>query len=391
MANFDPLSFTTLIDGSGVVAASAKINYYETGSTTPKAVYSDAGLTSAITQPVRASSLGVMPVVYLKAGRYKRAVTTSADVTLSAYAADPIDASVEMITAASAPSPTFPFLRYYDTGTGHVYERNSTDTGWTDLGAVDSLLNAATVTQQLAGTATTVASTPDSVASLWQRGTDIASAGTLSLPSSGGNVFNITGTTGVTGISSAQGGRAVWLKFAGALTITHNGTSMILPGAANITTVAGDTAIFVNEAAQDASGSNWRCWAYNPASFVPFAIATQAQMETGTSNVVVPPVGRLQNHPGMAKCWLNSDFAGGTTASYNITSIVDTAAGRVTVTIATDFSSINWCPVPSTGSAAAFSGTFTAIAAGTVELKSWDSAGTNTDATAMTFVGYGDQ
>lgn len=396
MANFDPLSFQTLIDSTGAVAASAKIYYYETGTTTPKAVYSNAALSSAITQPVTASSLGVVPIVYLKAGRYKRAVTTSADVSLSAYAADPIDASVEMIVASAAPSPTYPFLRYHNTSDGHVYERKSDDSGWTDLGPVDSIGNAATVTQQLAGTSAAVYATPDSVAGLWQRGTDISSATTLSLPSTGGGVFNVTGTTTITGIGSAQGGRGIWLRFAGALTFTHNATSLILPGAADITTVAGDCAFMVNEAAADASGSNWRCMAYLPASFVPYAIATQAQMETGTSLVLSTPPGRVQYHPGVAKFWAKAT-ANSTTinASHNVTSWADTATGRATCTIATDFSSADWC-CHVTVAEAGTGGCFPSIdaagqAAGTVVVNTRDAAANLGDPTYWHVSGFGDQ
>lgn len=258
MANYDPLSFSTLIDSSGVAAAGAKISYFETGSTTPKAVYSNAALTSAITQPVTCDSLGVMPVVYLSAGRYKRTVTTSTGTTLSAYAADPIDSSQELIAASAAPSTTYAFLRYHNTSDGHVYRRDSTNSSWIDEGAVDSLGNAATVTQQLAGTATTAFCTPDSVAALWQRGTDIASASTMSLPFTGGNEFNVTGTTTITGISTAAGGRKVRFKFASALKITYNATSMVIPGAADLSVPAGAMVEFTNEAAQDATGANWR-------------------------------------------------------------------------------------------------------------------------------------
>jgi len=150
---------------------------------------------------------------------------------------------------------------------------------------VDELINAATVSEVLTGTSTAKAVTPDALAGLWQRGTDIASASTLSLPAGGGGVFNVTGTTGVTGISSAQGGRCVKLRFAGALTITHNGTSLILPGAANITTVAGDVAEFINEAAADASGSNWRCFNYMRADGLP--VNTGSAIASKTTNYTV--------------------------------------------------------------------------------------------------------
>jgi hypothetical protein len=51
------------------------------------------------------------------------------------------------------------------------------------------------------------------------------------------------------------------VRFAAALTLTHNATSLILPGAANITTAAGDVGIFTS----DGSG-NWRCINYETAA-----------------------------------------------------------------------------------------------------------------------------
>jgi hypothetical protein len=50
------------------------------------------------------------------------------------------------------------------------------------------------------------------------------------------------------------------LVFAGALTFTHNATSLILPGAANITTAAGDVAWV-----ESLGSGNWRCLVYMPA------------------------------------------------------------------------------------------------------------------------------
>jgi hypothetical protein len=398
MANLDYISHQTLCDGNGVPYAGAKIYYYETGTTTPKNTYSNAGLTSANTNPVVCDSNGVVPTVYLIAGRYKRTVTTSAGASLSRFDVDPLDASLEMITAASAPSPTYPFMRHYNTTDGHTYRRNSSNSAWIDEGLVDGLLASASVTDVLTGTDTSKAVTPDALAGLWQRGTDIASAATLSLPATGGGVFNITGTTGVSGISSAQGGRSIKLRFAGALTLTHNGTSFILPGAANITTVAGDAAEFINEAAADASGSNWRCFNYEPVDGRVLVSATQAQQEAATSAVfpVTPSVQHF--HTSAAKCWASISVSGGVPTldtNYNITSIADTAVGRCTVTIATDFSSANWAGLEATGGSAATGDhpTVTAKAAGSIELRNYreGAGGALSDPTEYDFVGFGDQ
>ena len=51
------------------------------------------------------------------------------------------------------------------------------------------------------------------------------------------------------------------VQFSGALTLTHNATSLILPGGASITTAAGDVAYFVS-----LGSGNWRCTGYQKAN-----------------------------------------------------------------------------------------------------------------------------
>lgn len=86
----------------------------------------------------------------------------------------------------------------------------------------------------------------------------IASAGTTDLGSTPQQSITITGTTTITSFgSSAMTGAIKFVKFAGALTLTHNATSLILPGGANITTVAGDSATVRYE-----GGGNWRVMHY---------------------------------------------------------------------------------------------------------------------------------
>lgn len=89
------------------------------------------------------------------------------------------------------------------------------------------------------------------------KGSDIASAGTTDIAAATANFVHITGTTTITALGTAQAGAQRILVFDGALTFTHNGTSLILPTGANITTVAGDTAFMVSE-----GSGNWRCVAY---------------------------------------------------------------------------------------------------------------------------------
>lgn len=104
--------------------------------------------------------------------------------------------------------------------------------------------------------------------------TDLASASTADLGSIQSNSVNITGTTTITsfgtGVSLLR-----FVKFAGALTLTHNATSLILPTGANITTAAGDSAICLS----DGSG-NWKVVSYQRASGVSLGVPTSTTAGT---------------------------------------------------------------------------------------------------------------
>jgi len=91
------------------------------------------------------------------------------------------------------------------------------------------------------------------------KGADTASATAVTIPSAG-SYFVITGTTTITSFADSWTGRTVFLKFSGALTLTHS-AGLILPGGVNITTAAGDVLAFNNE-----SAGVWRCCFYEPAS-----------------------------------------------------------------------------------------------------------------------------
>lgn len=129
--------------------------------------------------------------------------------------------------------------------------------------------------------------------------------------------------------------------------------------------------------------------------------ADQTEMEAGSSadRFITPAMQHF--HPSAAKAWVEAT-ANSTTilASYNITSVTDTATGRMQVNIATDFSGTAWAGqvtlhvdnangavlVPSIDVSSA-------QAAGTVMMESW-LVGTTTEAltdpTRWSFVGHGD-
>lgn len=69
-------------DANGNALASGKVYFYETGTTTPKATYSDAGLSSANANPVVLDSRGEAWVFAPDGAVYTILVKTSADVTV---------------------------------------------------------------------------------------------------------------------------------------------------------------------------------------------------------------------------------------------------------------------------------------------------------------------
>lgn len=79
----------------------------------------------------------------------------------------------------------------------------------------------------------------------WATGTAIASAATINLDTATGNRVHVTGTTTITAVTLTRGPRTV--IFDGILTLTHNATNNNLPGGANITTAAGDRAIYESD------------------------------------------------------------------------------------------------------------------------------------------------
>ena len=91
----------------------------------------------------------------------------------------------------------------------------------------------------------------------WAKATDIPSAALTDIASAAGNYVVVTGTTTITALGTAQAGAFRLVKFSGALTLTYNATSLVLPGAANIITTAGDVAGFVSE-----GSGNWTCVFY---------------------------------------------------------------------------------------------------------------------------------
>jgi len=133
----------------------------------------------------------------------------------------------------------------------------------------------------------------------------IASASTVDLGSAGTNTVKISGTTTITSFgSSAVQGQVFFVTFAGALTLTNNNTSLLLPGGANITTAANDSAVV------EALGSgNFQVTTYSPKSGKPVASSSFLQA-TNNLNDVQNAATALSNLGGIASSSFNHSQAG---------------------------------------------------------------------------------
>jgi hypothetical protein len=115
--------------------------------------------------------------------------------------------------------------------------------------------------------------------SLHIQGTPIVSAATTSIGSATGDFIDITGTTTITSLGTGSAGDQRVVRFTGALILTHNATSLILPGNANITTAVNDRATF-----RSLGGSNWICIHYNRSATIPFSGITLTGNVTGSGS-----------------------------------------------------------------------------------------------------------
>lgn len=267
-----------------------------------------------------------------------------------------------------------------------VYD--GTDMVWDNRGTsevaasttVSGIVELATTTETLTGTDATRAATPDSVAALWEAGADIADGAAITIGE--GGYFNlITSTTAITSfsITTNKTGRTFRVRFNTARTLTHNATSLIIPGGSNITTAQGDIA----QIRSLGSGNvvvEWYTKADGTALVAASATAaSQAEQEAGSSTTVFTTPGRQHFHPSAAKVW--GKTLGSTvpvlTVSFNMTSITDAGVGRLTCTIATDFSTSDYAIAATMLSGSnQLTATILAssVAAGSFEIRSYETA-----------------
>lgn len=89
-----------VVGGDGRPVSGAKLNTYITGTSTAKAVYTDAALTIAHANPVVADDDGRFPLMFPAAGDYRLVLTDAADVVITTD--DPVEGATTTEDAATA-------------------------------------------------------------------------------------------------------------------------------------------------------------------------------------------------------------------------------------------------------------------------------------------------
>lgn len=182
---------------------------------------------------------------------------------------------------------------------------------------------------------------------------NLASAATTDIGAQNTVLLNITGTTTITSFGTNYNGPR-YLRFDGVLTLTHNATTLILPGGANITTAAGDSAIVVPNGTP---ANGWRVVGYQRGNgTLPF------QNSVNTANITDGQITPAKLSTG-APTW---------DASSNVGIGVTPTAGRLHVSQGTGTAIFG-----TTGGAGGFGGSFENTDGGTTKFVRAAGAGSN--------------
>lgn len=250
---------------------------------------------------------------------------------------------------SSAPSTTYPNQWWFDTANDILKIRDEANANWVNVaslvgttwipysnGSVLGTLanqNASAVGVNIAMNAKSVAFATTSVTS----GTpDFATAG---------NVVTLSSTATANTLGTVQAGFIGFIHYGIAITITHNGTSRILPTAANIVTTVGDVEMVVS-----LGSGNWRTIGYMRAdgTAIGAGSASTAQMKAASSTAVFSSPGRQHSHPAHPKAFTSGRYSAGVPenpgTAYGVSSVADTGTGVMTVNFSTAFSSAKYVP-----------------------------------------------
>jgi len=198
---------------------------------------------------------------------------------------------------------------------------SSTLAGWSSTTASNSPADTTAISSGLAGNLRELQGVV--IRGLSHKGSDIASAATTDLGGTEGLGHDISGTTTITSFGTGREGLLKILQFDGALTLTHNATSLVLPGGVNITTAAKDVAVMFSE-----GSGNWRCYGYFSAAsgaFVNINGLTEDTAAVDASDYVMTYDGSASLHKKVAlkrmSGYLDTEAASTSGTSVSFTSI----------------------------------------------------------------------
>lgn len=261
---FAPL--VQLETSAGVPSSGAKLYFYQPGTTTLITVYTDSGVGTPLTNPVIADASGIFAAIWISDASYKFVLKSSADVTLL---------SVDNVSGNSTFSDSLFRLQDNSDATKQVaFQLSGLTTATTRTLTVQDVSGTIYVT---GGTDVAVADggTGASTATAARdnlglgKGANVAGDTTISLGD--GQEFHITGAvwtcTDIDFTTPQDGRRAVLIFDSAGGILTHNATTLDLPGDANITVEAGDRC----EVLQDSSDNIIVTW-YERAGAIPAII-----------------------------------------------------------------------------------------------------------------------
>jgi len=427
-------------DATGAPLIGATVYFYDAGTTTPRTVYATADLdqgdnpaslgTSVVTDSLGypTSDGSTRTLIYVGTAPYKLVIKDENDVTIVTH--DNIPGAVVSASSVDVSvTATFPVVTKSLDYTVDADDQNSTFLVNCSSGDV---------------TLTLPSATDDDIPNGWKIKVQHAGSANQAIvqvkSGSSQNIYEGTKTYGGSSFALALNGEDCEITADGgnwrvsSHTLPFPKVSIIpvvdrastSPGTPQagafylLTGVGGDFSTFTSGDIVQYTGAGWVNWTpptdcgwiayvqdenqyytYQDSAWVGGATdsavgmirtATQSDQETGTSTVVAVAPGTQQFHPSASKVWGKANTSGSMSASYNMTSVTDSGTGLLGVSIATDFSSVNYSAVtnPSVNSQPGITA-ITDQSAGSMNLATWSVSNNLADPTAWHWSAFGDQ
>jgi hypothetical protein len=245
-------------------------------------------------------------------------------------------------SGSSAPGTTYGCQWWFDTTNDILKIRDEANANWVNVASLvgttwipysNGSVLGTLANQNASAIGVNLAMNAKSVA--WA--TTAVSSGTPDFATAG-NVVTLSSTATANTLGTVQAGFIGVIHYGVAITLTHNGTSRILPTGANITTASGDVEIVLS-----LGSGNWRTVSYMRAdgTAVGAGSASQAQMVAASALTVFTSPGRQHHHPAHPKAFTSGRYSGAAPESpgtaYGVSSVSDTGPGVMTVNFSTAF------------------------------------------------------